>query len=330
MFFYSLSGSTTLEKENVVAVILAAGHGKRMKSEHPKVAHTLLGTPLIYWPLYSLVHAGVKKIVVVISPAQKQVVELIDSLKKTSSFFNKVSIEVAFQTEALGTGHAAKCALPHVEKLIDGKQNAHVLVTLADMPAVKPQSYLDYINTHLANKFSATVLGFRPADAKTYGRILCKPCGAFEEIREYKDCNQAQRNVSLCNSGFMCSTYASFRDLLPQIKNQNAANEFYLTDLPKLALDAQNAVGLHILPDANELEGVNSQQQLADVAAIIQKQILTHWLECGVQILNPQQVYIEPFVSFDPGVIIEPFVYLAGSKHFSKGTRIKASSRLDA
>lgn len=330
MFFYSLSGSSTLEKENVVAVILAAGHGKRMKSEHPKVAHTLLGTPLIYWPIYSLVHAGIRKIVVVISPSQKQVVELIDTLKKTAAFFNDVAIEVAFQTEALGTGHAAKSALPQIEKLIDSKPNAHVLVTLGDMPAVKPQSYLDYLNTHISNRFAATVLGFRPTDAKTYGRILCKPCGAFEEIREYKDCNEAQRKVDLCNSGFMCATFESFRNLLPQIKNQNAANEYYLTDLPKLALDAQNKVGLHILPEANELEGVNSQQQLADVAAIIQKQILTHWLDGGVQILNPQQVYVEPFVSFDAGVIIEPFVYLAGRTHFSKGTRIKAGSRVEA
>ena len=324
--------STFSENQDCVGIILAAGMGKRMKTSLPKVAHTALGKPLVLWSVESLLNAGVRNLVVVLSPQQLQVEELIKSFVRTHA----LPVTVAYQIEPLGTAHAALSGMPEARKLLLQKelslQKSHVIVGFGDTPAVSGASFAHYLNAHKGiqngepNAF--TLLAFEPADNAGYGRVLTTPEGQFVAIREEKDCTPAEKKLRLCNSGFLCAQFQDAETLLPQIQNKNAAQEYYLTDLPLLGKQAGKRVGVFTGIAEPELAGVNSQEQLARVVEFLQGRIVRHWQAQGVQFLNPNQVYVEDSVTFESDVIVEPFVYLAGKSHFQKGTRILAFSKI--
>lgn len=321
----SLLASEAVEKKGIIAVVLAAGQGKRMCSETPKVAHLILGKPLIYWPLEALAKVGIEKIVVVLSPTQKAVAKLIENFRHANT-----RVEVAFQNEPLGTAHALSSAMPTVKKMLESAgqdlNNAHVMVCMGDMPAIASSTYDEYASTHLRNQNAVTVMAFSADNPTGYGRVLTKTGGEFIAIREHKDCSEAEREVKLCNSGFLFVRYTVAATLLPQIKNENAAKEYYLTDLPSLA-KANAKIGVFSVKDPLELEGINSQAQLAGVAKYMQNRIVQKWMTLGVQFFNPEQVYLEDSVELESGVVVEPFVYVAGNSRFKKGDRIQSGSR---
>jgi bifunctional UDP-N-acetylglucosamine pyrophosphorylase/glucosamine-1-phosphate N-acetyltransferase len=150
----------------------------------------------------------------------------------------------------------------------------------------------------------------------------------FKAIREEKDCSQEEKSVHLCNSGFLCSTLKDFETYLPQLRPNNAAGEYYLTDVPGLAVAQNKGVGVFADVTQEELEGVNSQAQLATMAKYLQDKIVARWMNEGVQFLMPESVYVEPSVTFDSDVIVEPFVCLLGSIHIKSNTRITSGTRL--
>lgn len=322
-----LNGSSN-EKSDVVAVVLAAGFGKRMQTELPKVAHTLLGKPLVYWCLDTLVAAGVRNIVLVLSPQQSVVTELVKNYARPEN----VHVEVAYQHNPQGTGHAVMSATQKIDELLErqkrSSKNASVLVSLSDMPAVPARTFDDYLNLHRNNRNDVTLMGFLPDDNFGYGRILTTNAGEFLGNREHKDCSVEEQKVRLCNSGFLCAKYDALKTLLPMLDNKNAGNEYYLTDVPNIAKNKGYRLGIFTAPHANELAGINSQAQLAGVAKFMQKRVIQNWLEKGVQFLDPEAVYVEESVEFAPGVVVEPFVYLAGKSSFPKGTRILSGSRI--
>jgi bifunctional UDP-N-acetylglucosamine pyrophosphorylase/glucosamine-1-phosphate N-acetyltransferase len=158
--------------------------------------------------------------------------------------------------------------------------------------------------------------------------VLTGTTGSFKAIREEKDCSSEEKSVHLCNSGFLCSTLKDFETYLPQLRPNNAAGEYYLTDVPGLAVAQNKSVGVFADVTQEELEGVNSQAQLASMAKYLQDKIIARWMDEGVQFLMPENVYIEPSVTFDPGAIVEPFVYLSGAIHINSSTRITSGTRL--
>ena len=237
----TLSVSNTFsENQDCVGIILAAGMGKRMKTSLPKVAHTALGKPLVLWSVESLLRAGVRNVVVVLSPQQKQVEDLVQNYARE----HNVQLRVAFQKEALGTAHAALAGMPEAKKLLQQNEiplnKAHVIVGFGDTPAVQGTSFARYLNAHKKSGNTFTLLAFEPANNSGYGRVLTTASGQFVAIREEKDCTPEEKKVTLCNSGFLCAHFDKADELLPQIQNKNAAQEYYLTDLPLLGMRAGN------------------------------------------------------------------------------------------
>jgi bifunctional UDP-N-acetylglucosamine pyrophosphorylase/glucosamine-1-phosphate N-acetyltransferase len=171
-------------------------------------------------------------------------------------------------------------------------------------------------------------LAFHTENPAGYGRVLTTNTGSFSEIREDKDCSPDQKNVKICNSGFLCSRFKDLSEALPRLKPNNAAGEYYLTDVPRFILEQGKKVGVFAGIHQAELEGVNSQSQLADMAQSLQKRILDAWMDKGVQFLMPHCTYVEPDVTFESGVIVEPFCFLAGNSHFPENSRIVAGSRI--
>ena len=317
--------NTEHKEQEVWGIILAAGQGKRMKTHRPKVAHTVLGRPMVLWAIESMRKAGVQKIAVVLSPHQKTVHEIVEGHRA----IEQIDLCVAWQEKALGTGHAALCGLnsliedraQRAAKAPSGNassdshfsaknlENVNVLVGFGDTPAISPDSYHSFLTQHRSEHNEVTVFGFTPENPTGYGRILRGKEGKFEAIREEKDCTSGEKLEKLCNSGLLCARANVLVDTLPKLSTNNASQEYYLTDVPGLV----HKVGVCVSMQVSEFQGVNSQEQLAQIAFYMQQEIIRSHLENGVQFLDPRSVYIEPGVKIGSGAIIEPNVFLSGS-----------------
>ena len=258
-------------KKITIGVVLAAGMGKRMNSNIPKVAHILYGKPLVIWAIESLIEADVTKIVVVISPAQTMVEEIILNYH----FPNEVQIKFAYQDTPLGTGHAARCGTEAVAKYFSNEialhSNTNILIAYGDTPAVEGATFREFLSYHTEQKNSFTVLAFEAENPFGYGRIITDENGSFIAICEEKDCSEDQKKIKLSNSGFLCANYHEMRKMLPLLKNKNAAKEYYLTDIPLLSKQSGGKVGYMIGNDESEFLGINSQEQLAQMELKYQK-----------------------------------------------------------
>lgn len=249
----------------VVGILLAAGQGKRMNSSLPKVAHVLYGKPLIIWAINSLIAANVTQIIVVISPTQIAV----ENILKETSFPPGVNIKVAHQLEPLGTGHAAQSGVQAIPLLFSMEtqvpSNLNILIAYGDTPAVQGNTFQTLLNQHTQEKNAFTILAFVAKNPTGYGRILTNHTNQFLAIREEKDCTSTEKQIQLCNSGFLCAKYEDLAHFLPLLQNHNAAKEFYLTDAPLLAQQHGKKVGIRQGVDESELLGINSQEQLAEM-----------------------------------------------------------------
>jgi bifunctional UDP-N-acetylglucosamine pyrophosphorylase / glucosamine-1-phosphate N-acetyltransferase len=251
--------------EITIGVVLAAGMGKRMNSNVPKVAHILYGKPLVIWAIESLIEAGVTKIVVVISPAQNMVEKIILNYH----FPNELQVKFAYQDMPLGTGHAAQCGVKGVEKYFSNElannQNINVLIAYGDTPSVKSSTFSEFLKHHAQQKNSFTILAFQAKNPFGYGRIITDKDANFIAICEEKDCSEEQKKIKLSNSGFLCANYNEMQRILPLLKNENASKEYYLTDIPLLSKQSGGKIGYMIGNDEFEFLGINSQEQLAEM-----------------------------------------------------------------
>lgn len=246
-----------------IGVILAAGMGKRMNSDLPKVIHMLCGKPLLVWVIESLIEAGITKIVIVISPVQTRIEEIISNYH----FSNNIQIKFAYQRIPLGTGDATKCGIDCVEKYfskeISNYLNKNILIAYGDTPAVQGTTFKKFLEYHSSKENYITILAFQANNPFGYGRIVTDQNGNFIAICEEKDCSEEQKKIKLCNSGFICANYIELKNKLPLIKNNNAAKEYYLTDIPLISKQYGGKIGYMIGDDESEFLGINSQEQLA-------------------------------------------------------------------
>lgn len=227
---------------HIKAVILGAGMGTRMHSELPKVLHPICGRPMIDLLLDSVKEAGIDDITVVVGP-NMSAVEKVVSPHAT-----------VVQKERLGTAHAVLAA----EKELDPFDGC-VLILFGDSPLILPQTMQKMVASYQEGA-DVVVLGFIPPDARRYGRLIMDNDG-LQAIVEYKDATDAQRAIRLCNSGFMCINGRKAKDLLKQIKNNNAAGEYYLTDIVSVAR-SQNLKCDVVIGDMDELHGINTPEEL--------------------------------------------------------------------
>ena len=201
---------------DVAAIILGAGKGSRMKSNKPKVMMPVCGKPMISHILDTLKKIPIQKVVTVVSPEGKEVVEAV------------YPFQTCVQKEQLGTGHAVNCAK---DLLKDFK--GVVLVIFGDTPLITKETFEKSI-TKVEEGFEVVVLGFRPNDAGRYGRLVMKG-EELDRIVEFKDANDEEKKIDFCNSGVMAFDGRYIFQILAQIENKNVAGEFYLTDAVSVA-----------------------------------------------------------------------------------------------
>ncbi len=317
------------QTSGVACVVLAAGQGKRMRSVLPKVVHPALGKPLVHWSLDALRQAGFVRAVVVVSPAQSEVHASVDAYRRRHRGF---AVTQAFQQQALGTGDAARWGFQALVNDTQSVIESTLLIVTGDTPLLKPETLRRFVDFHKSANYAVSLIGFVTPNPFGYGRVLQGGAGEFLGIREEKDCSVEERKVNLCNSGIMCVESRLMGDFLAKLEPNNAAGEYYLTDVPGLALgldhtrQTASGVGVFVSNEAAEFEGVNTQQQLAAAAAVLQRRIITRWMDEGVLFEAPDTVYLEDTVHFGDGVVVEPFVSLRGDQRIPSGMRVSSGT----
>lgn len=289
------------------AVVLAAGKGTRMQSELPKVMHTILSETMVEHVLSNLNTIKVDQTVVVVGHGA----ELVQACLKDS-------VAYAIQSEQLGTGHAVMQSLPLLP--IEGDS----LILYGDTPCIQAETMA---NLYEVNKDAdLTVLTAIFEDPARYGRIVRNAVGDIEKIVEYKDCTDEQKLIKEINTGIYCVKNRVLHEYLVMIKNDNAAKEYYLTDLIEIGLN--HGLNMQAIPveDVNEVMGVNDRVDLAKASQWIQQTINRKWMRKGVTMVNPDQTYISLSTELDADVTLYPNVYLEKKSKIGKGTVVLPNS----
>jgi UDP-N-acetylglucosamine diphosphorylase/glucosamine-1-phosphate N-acetyltransferase len=232
------------------AVVLAAGLGKRMKSDLPKVLHPAIGRPLLLHVLEQLKPLHPARIIAVVGHREDLVRAALEGR----------SVHFVTQSPQLGTGHALQTAWPEVE------QGAEFVVVLAgDMPLVRTATLRRLVERHAQEMNAVTFLSGELDDPSGYGRVVRDRRGDFVKIVEEKDATTAERKIDEVNSGIYCFTRSHLGEALGMLRADNAQKEYYLTDALGLLKSRGMRVGIVRASDPRELLGVNTPEQLAQV-----------------------------------------------------------------
>ena len=309
-------------------IILAAGKGTRMNSDLPKVLHPIATEPMLVHAMAAGATLDPEHTVVVAGHGAEQVTAAVHAYDETAT--------VVVQEEQLGTAHAVDQA----RAALDGFDGT-AIVLYGDTPFVSPDTLERMMGA--AEGSDVVVLGFEARDPGRYGRLILKG-NALERIVEFKDATEAERAVTLCNSGVVACKAALLFDLIAGVGNDNASGEYYLTDIIGLAR-ARGLTASAVTCPEEETMGVNSRAQLAEAEAAFQARARAVLLEDGVTLQAPETVFlardtvigrdtlIEPNVVFGPGVTVESgatiraFSHLEGC-HVSRGAVVGPYARL--
>jgi bifunctional UDP-N-acetylglucosamine pyrophosphorylase/glucosamine-1-phosphate N-acetyltransferase len=292
-------------KSPIAVVVLAAGAGTRMKSALPKVLHPLAGWPMVRHVLENAARLKPRRIVGVVAPGARDV---------AAAFAPHPTM---VQREPLGTGHAAKAALPALKG-----HRGPVLVVFADAPLITTATLQRLVEACREAKAAVGVLGFVAKDPSPYGRLIVRN-GMLERIVESRDTDETERTVDFCNSGVMCLNGALIGSLLGAIKNHNVKSEFYLTDAVAAARDAGHAA-IAVDGDEAEFQGINSRAELAVAEKALQQRLRAAAFEAGVSMADPDTVWLAADTKFAPDVSIGPNVRFGLGVSVASGTEIKA------
>ncbi len=311
-------------------VVLAAGKGTRMISELPKVLHILAGAPLLEHALANAYDLEPERVVVVTGQGAEDV-------ERTAIEFRPETL-IAHQSEQLGTAHAVRMAIPH----LDGFEGP-VVVLYGDTPLVQPETLRAMLD-EIAGGADLTVLGFEATDPGGYGRLVIGDAGDLSRIVEAKDATPEERAIALCNSGVMALDAGTLRALISRVGNENAKREYYLTDLVGHAVSGGLRATVITCPEAETI-GVNSRSDLSEAERLFQAAARARALGNGTTLVDPstvwfardttigRDVWIGPNVYFGPGVTVEsgatihPFCHLEGC-HISNGAQVGPFARL--
>lgn len=297
----------------ISVIILAAGNGTRMQSNLPKVLHKIAGRSMLENVIANANKLQPTEINIVISE------EFDDKLQKNIQ--NKYqNIIFTLQKERLGTGHAVKTAISN-SKITSNI----VLVLYGDTPFVATKTMEKIIANCQEN--TACVLGFEAKNPGSYGRLVTNN-SSLEKIVEFKDANEQEKEINLCNSGVMAILGNKINNLLAKIDNNNASNEFYLTDIIAIAKN-QNLNCSFIKCEEDEVLGVNSKIELAKAEKIMQDQIREKMLANGVTMTDPNSVYFSYDTKISNDVIIHPNVVFGCHVEISSGVEIKSFSHIE-
>ncbi|MBW6468020.1 MAG: bifunctional UDP-N-acetylglucosamine diphosphorylase/glucosamine-1-phosphate N-acetyltransferase GlmU [Coriobacteriia bacterium] len=292
------------------ALILAAGEGTRMKSDLPKVAHAVLGVPMVAYVVAAARHAGCDRVVVVTGYRAEVVEELLGD------------VECVRQDRQLGTGHAVMCARGALA------DSGSLLVLSGDSPLIRPETIAELVAERESTGAAAVVLTAHLGDPAGYGRIVRDGEGGVSAIVEQKDCTSGQCAIDEVNTGTYCFDAAALFEHLDRLDTDNAQGEFYLTDMISLFVAEGLGVATVTVEDPQETLGINSRVQLAEATKVMQRRINREHLLAGVTMTDPDLVWIGPDVEIGRDTEIMPMTFLMGQTSIGTGVTLGPDTRV--
>ncbi|MGF1592279.1 MAG: bifunctional UDP-N-acetylglucosamine diphosphorylase/glucosamine-1-phosphate N-acetyltransferase GlmU [Kiloniellaceae bacterium] len=313
-----------MSDRKLAVVVLAAGKGSRMKSDLPKVLHPVAGRSMLSHVLASVAALDPTETVVVVAPGMAPVEAA------------AAPCRCVVQARPLGTGHAVAAAREALAPLVQGG-SADLLVVFGDCPLMTSETLGRLVAARRGAQAPELVgLAFRPADAAAYGRVILDEAGPdeagrIEKIVEFADADSAQRQIGLCNAGIVIGAADRLFELIGRLGSHNAQGEYYLTDIFGLAHGDGRPAGVVECP-AEEVFGVNSRADLAQVEAVMQQRLRRRAMAAGATLVDPATVWlsadtvlgrdvtVQPSVFFGPGVTvgdrveIRSFCHLEGAE----------------
>ena len=294
----------------ITAIVLAAGMGTRMKSKTLKCLHKIAGLPMMDHLLAMLADIDASQKILVISEEMKE------------KLVFPPDVKTVVQKERLGTGHAVMQAKEYFLENSDD-----VVVVYGDNPLIRAETINEMISRRREG-MSVVVLGFDAKDPARYGRLVVDENGFLDRIVEFKDATNAEKKITLCNSGVMCFDGSRIAGLLSEITNDNKAGEYYLTDAVAIAKKNGLKVGV-VIGDEEEMQGVNSRYELAKAESNYQKRRRRELMDNGVTLIDPNTVYVSYDTEIAPDVVIEPNVFFGPHVKIESDVTVKAFSHIE-
>jgi bifunctional UDP-N-acetylglucosamine pyrophosphorylase / glucosamine-1-phosphate N-acetyltransferase len=287
-------------------LVLAAGQGRRMKSQTPKVLHTMCGRTLLGHVLAAIEPLAAERTLVVLGHERPQVEKFLAEAAPTA--------EVVVQEEQQGTGHAARLAVEAAADL-----TGTVLVMHGDTPLFTTDTLTAVLARHAETRADATMLTAVMPDASNYGRVTRDSDGHVTGIVEDRDASDVQKQIDEICTGVYAFEADVLRDTLERIAADNAQAEEYLTDVIGILVGDGKVVASVVADDWRETLGVNDRAQLADARRHMRDRIVAHWMREGVTITDPQTTWMGVGVTIEPDVVIHQNTQLHGSTTIRSG-----------
>jgi bifunctional UDP-N-acetylglucosamine pyrophosphorylase/glucosamine-1-phosphate N-acetyltransferase len=297
----------TTEGESAV-LVLAAGAGTRMRSDTPKVLHTIAGRSMLAHSLHAIAEIAPQHLVVVLGENRERIEPAVRDLAIQLGR----SIDVAGQDQQLGTGHAALCGLSALPDHFAGV----VVVTSCDVPLLDAGTLADLIAVHSSQPAAVTVLTTTLSDPTGYGRILRTQDHEVIAIVEQADATPSQQEICEVNAGVYAFDIAALRSALSRLSADNAQHELYLTDVVSIVRQDGHVVHARHVGDSALVAGVNNRVQLAEVGAELNRRIVAAHQMAGITVIDPASTWIDVDVTIGRDTVIQPGTQLL------RGTRI--------
>ena len=294
----------------IKSIILAAGKGTRMKSDTPKVLHTIFDKTLVGYVIDAVNNTGLAdENFVIVGHQAERVEEYINE--------NYDNAKCVLQSPQLGTGHAVSMALPYL-KDFDGE----VIILCGDTPLITSETIKEFVEYHRDNKSDLTVMSAIFENPTNYGRIIRNQDGSLNSIVEEKDATPEQKAVKEINAGIYCINWAKIKPAFNELTSNNAQGEYYLTDIIKWGNEKNLSVNAYTLKNNEEIFGINSKTHLAEATKMLNNKIVQKHLDNGVQIIDPATTWISPETEIGADTIIYPSCYINGKNKIGKHCKI--------
>ena len=296
------------------AIILAGGQGKRMKADMPKPLFKVLGEPMLEWVISACESADISDICVIKGFKGEMIDEYLGGRYTT-----------ALQAERLGTGHAVMQAIP----FLNGDTSGNTLVLCGDAPFIDETTIRESLALHKEQGNAVTVITSELENPFGYGRIIRNPNGGISGIVEQKDANDQQKLINEVNSGTYWFRTADLVELLGKITNNNAQNEYYLTDTIAIAISEGKNAGAYKSSNPDIIKGANDRKELLEFNTYARMQVIEKHLLNGVEFTCLDGVIIERGVEIGLGTEILPGTILRGRTKIGNGCKIGPNTLIE-
>lgn len=298
----------------IKSVILAAGKGTRMKSNTPKVLHKIMDKPLVGYVLDNVKGLANESYVIVGHHAE----EVSEYVMK-----NYTCAKTVLQTPQLGTGHAVSMVCPYLENF-DGL----VLILCGDTPLITETTLKKFVEYHISCGSDLTVMSAIFDDPTNYGRIIREDDNSLKCIVEEKDASPEQKAIKEINAGIYCLDWGKIKPAFSQLTSNNAQGEYYLTDIIFWGKQQKLNVNAYTLENNEEIYGINSRQNLAEAAKLMNTRKLNTLMDSGVTIVDPSSTWISDDTEIGQDTIVYPSTYIEGKNKIGQNCKIGPCAHL--